>query len=199
MAIDIYDTRAMLAAMQQEAPTNQFIIDTLFTRVETFDTEYVDIDIVKGDEKLAPFVAPIVEGRVVKESGFKTNTYKPAYVKPKYITNAADIIRDRLAGESAYATSSASNRAAVRLAKQLKEGTNKITRREEWMAAQAITEGTVTVQGDGIDMVIDFGLSASHKITLSGADLWSDATNSNPIMDISGYKANISELIHAVP
>jgi len=192
MAVDIYETRAMLKAVRTEAATNMFLLDTLFGTIETFDTEHVDIDIVKGDERLAPFVAPVVEGKLMEEQGFTTRSYKPAYVKPKYITTAAEIVKDRVAGESIYA-GDAPSRAEVRLAKNLADGEGQINRREEWMAAQGLVTGKVTVVGEGMNQVIDFGMDPNHKVTLTGTDLWSDATNSNPFGDFSAWADLISE------
>ena len=192
MAVDIYETRAMLRALRTEADTGRFILDTLFTNVETFDTEHVDIDIVKGDERLAPFVAPVVEGKLMEDQGFTTRSYKPAYVKPKYITTAAEIVRDRVAGEDIY-SGDAPNRAEVRLAKQLADGENQVTRREEWMASQGLVSGKVSVVGDGMNMEIDFGMNPNHLITLTGTDLWSDAATSKPLSDLSDWADMISE------
>lgn len=192
MAINIYETRTMLSAMRQEAPTNMFILDTLFGTIETFDTEHVDIDIVKGDERLAPFVSPRVEGKLMSEQGFSTRSYKPGYVKPKYITSAADLVKDRTAGENIYA-GDAPSRAATRLAKNLADGENQIARREEWMAAQGLLTGTVDVVGEGVNYQIDFGMDPNHKVTLSGTDLWSDATNSDPLGDLSDWSTLIAD------
>lgn len=192
MSINIYETRTMLQAMRQEAPTNMFLLDILFGTVETFDTEHVDIDIVKGDERLAPFVSPRVEGKLMEEQGFSTRSYKPGYVKPKYITQAADLIKDRNAGDNIY-DGDAPNRAATRLAKQLTDGEAQIARREEWMAAQGLTTGKVDVVGDGVNYQIDFGMDPDHIVTLSGTDLWSDETNSDPLGDIADWSVLIAD------
>ena len=192
MSISIYETRTMLRAMRQEASTNMFLLDMLFGTIETFDTEHVDIDIVKGDERLAPFVSPRIEGKLMEEQGFATRSYKPGYVKPKYITEAADLIKDRTAGDTIY-DPDAPGRDEVRLAKQLSDGENQIARREEWMAAQGLVTGKVDVKGEGINYQIDFGMQASHKVTLSGNSLWSDVTNSYPIEDVSKWCDLVSE------
>lgn len=44
------------------------------------------------------------------------------------------------------------------------------TRREEWMAVQAIVTGTIPIVGEGVNEVIDFGFT--NKITLSGENKW---------------------------
>jgi len=191
MAVDIYTTRAMLAAMRQEAPTNMFLIDTLFRRIETFSSETVDIDIIKGDERLAPFVSPRVKGKVMAEQGFSTMSYKPPYVKPNYVIEAADILKDRVAGENMY-QGDAPSRAATRLAKNLADGEKHIARREEWMAAQGLTTGKVDVVGEGMNYQIDFGMNPNHLVTLSGTSQWTDAA-SDPLKNISDWGTSIAD------
>ncbi|WP_297525133.1 major capsid protein [Sulfurovum sp.] len=193
MAVDIFTPRTMIRALNQENVANTFLLDLLFTNVEVSDTKYVDIDIVKGDERLAPFVAPIVEGELVEDQGYKTNTYEPPYIKPKFMTSAAQLLNERNPGTSIYGGESPAQRAALKLTKEIQDGEKMIRRREEWMAAQAITTGTITVSGKGVERVIDFGMAASHKVTLSGTDLWSDTTNSDPISDIKEWGRLVSD------
>ncbi len=195
MAIDIFTPRTMLKALTTHTEVNLFLLATLFNTIETSDTENVDIDIVKGDQRLAPFVAPIVEGKLVEDQGFKTNTYKPPYIKPKFVTKATQFLKERSVGASIYGGDTPAQRAANRLAKEIVDGQNQITRREEWMAAQALTTGTITVQGDGLDYVIDFGMAADHKITLLTTDRWTQDGDgeSDPIADLKAWSKLIQE------
>ena len=182
---DIFDTRTMLRAMEQSFEPSTFLLSTLFDRVEVSPSEYVDIDIVKRGRKLAPFVSPVVEGKTVRDEGYTTRTYRPPYLKPKKPTTAQQLL-DRLPGEDPYSGRSASSRAAEKLLLDLMELDDTITRREEWMAAQALQTGTVKCTGEGIDELIDFGLDPSHKVTLSGSDRWIDAA-STPLADIGEW------------
>ena len=186
-----YETATLVAPMRQEAPTNMFLIDTLFATIETFDTATVDIDIVKGDERLAPLVSPKIEGKVMEELGFKTNSYKPAYVKPLMIIEPERLINFRRAGENPY-DGIASDRELAWLAKQTTDGENQIYRREEWMASQGLFNGVVNVVGEGINQVIDFGMDASHKVTLGAGDRW-DEPNSDPLQDLADWATMIAD------
>lgn len=187
MAIDIFKTRAMVSALRQDKPVGRFLLDTLFGKVETSESEYVDIDIVKGKRKMSPFVAPRVEGKVIESKGFTTNSYKPAYIKQKFVTEAAAILENRSAGEALYEAKSPEERAAEKLAEELVDHENMVSRREEWMAAQMLTSGTVNVVGEGINQVIDFGVDATHKITLSGTALWTDAASA-PLANLATWQ-----------
>jgi len=183
---DIFETRTMIEALRQDHTTQTFLLDLLFSRSEPVDTETVDIDIVKGDERLAPFVAPVIEGKVMQSHATQTRTYKPAYVKPKWATSASEIIAKRADGAAPYGGPSPEERAMLKLAEEIAAAENTIRRREEWMAAQALATGVIPVKGEGVDYVIDMGMSSTHKIALSGTALWSDA-GSDPLGDIVGW------------
>lgn len=184
MPIDIYSTRAMVAAMRQEKKTGNWFLDTFFPKVDPIISETVDIDIIKGKRRMAPFQSPIVEGVVVAQNGFTTNSYKPAYVKPKGILTAQNVIKNRVAGESAYSLKSPEEREAMLLAEQLNDFEDMIIRREVWMGAQQLANGYVDVVGEGVNYRIDLLMDSDHKITLSGTDMWTDA-GSNPKEDIA--------------
>lgn len=191
MAIDIFGTRAMAAAMRQDKPAGTFLLDTFFTKVETSEAETVDIDIVKGKRRLAPFQTPRIEGKLVEKRGFTTNSYKPAYIKPKKILEASDIVNSRSSGESAYSMQTAEERAQTKLAEELMDLEDMVTRREEWMAAQQLVNGYVDVVGDGVNYRIDLSMDATHKITAGTA--WSDVSNATPTVDVGAAVRLISK------
>jgi len=186
--ISIYQPRRMLRALEQAAPATSFLLDTFFSRVvDVSDTEVIDIDIVdKTGRKMAPFVSPRLEGKVIKDRGFKTRSYKPPYLKPKTITHAGDLLT-RSPGYSIYdPADSLEMRASRKLATEMLDLRDSITRRMEWMAAQLMETGAMDIKGDGIDDVIDFGMKDTHKLTLSGTALWSNDA-SDPDMDIENW------------
>lgn len=192
MAISIFASRAMAAAMRQDKKTGSFILDLLFSKVDPVIGETVDIDIIKGKRRMAPFQSPRVEGKLVEKLGFTTNSYKPAYIKPKKVLEAADIVNNRTAGESVYSLQSPDERAKIMLATELNDLEDMIIRREEWMAAQQLVNGYVDVVGDGVNYRIDLLMDADHKITLTGTNIWTDAL-SNPDSDLSDAAGLISK------
>lgn len=177
----------MLRAMEQMHFPTLFLRDRFFREITRSLTEYVDIDVVKGKQKLAPFVSPLLEGKLVERLGFTTNTLQPPYIKPKMVTTAQDLL-SRMAGEPLYSDITPEQRASAQLAKDLAYLAEQIDRREEWMCAQILSTGKVTCTGEGINIVVDFGLAGTHNITLTGNDLWSDTTNSNPLKDLRAWK-----------
>jgi len=176
--INIFDTRTMLKAMEQMKPPRTFLRDTFFPSVRTFDTKKVDIDLRKGKRKMAPFVSPRVGGKTVERQGYRTDTYEPCLVAPDMITTADDLFK-RLPGENLYGGKSPEERAAEQLGIDLVELDDMITRREEWMCAQALLSGVINMVGEGINETINFGLTneilaAERRWTAEGSDPLAD-------------------------
>lgn len=51
--INIYEPRYLAEAVRTAPPIRTFLRDRFFSNVKTFSTERVDIDIVKGNRKMA--------------------------------------------------------------------------------------------------------------------------------------------------
>lgn len=193
MSLDLFETRKMLAALEQRKPPRSFLLDKFFSASETFDSEHVDIDIWKGKRRLAPFVSPTKEGKVIERIGYKTNSYKPPYIKPKMVTTAADILK-RPMGTHIYGSNmSPMQKAAQQLGKDLGTMDDMILRREEWMAASVLTSGQVRCIGEGIDETVNFMMEASHLPVLAGTALWSDHTNAKPLDNLRAWKRMIAK------
>ena len=190
MSISMFDSRVMLAALEQRTPPTLFLRDTFFRNTKTFDTDTVDIDIVQGKRRVAAYQSPLDEGKIVTRDGFSTFTYKPPYLKPKMVTTAADLLK-RSASETVYTAMSP----AARMAKQISDDTNNlddmISRAEEVQCAQAIFTGTVTLR-DAAN-ALTFPMKASHQVTLSGSNLWTDTANSNPLAKLREFKRLIQQ------
>lgn len=191
MAVDIFEPRTLLEAVEQMLPPRSFLLDTFFASVDQAMTKTVDIDIIKGTRKMAPFVSPRMAGKLVVDQGFTTNTFTPPYLKPKKVTVAGQLFT-RAPGEVLYMGKTPQQRAAEKLGKDLAELDELCIRREEWMAAQALLTGQIPVKGEGVDVVINFQMAATHKVTLTGAALWTDGT-SDPIAKLREWSQLIAK------
>jgi len=192
MSIDIFDTRTMLPALEKMHKPKTFLLRTFFPNSDTADGKEVDIDIYKGKRKLAPFVRPTDEGKKIDNTGFTTNKFAPPYVKPKKETTAAELLK-RSPGEILYSGGKTpQQRAQEKLGKDMLELTDMIIRRKEWMAAQALNAGKISVVGEGINAEIDFLRAADHTVTLTGDDLFTSA-NSQPLEILRQKKRKIGK------
>lgn len=167
--VDLYTPRTLAEVVKTTPPVRTFLRDRFFTNVKTFPTKRVDIDIVKGNRKMAAFIHPMVGGEIVQAEGYETKSYAPPLINPATISTA-DQLLERLPGEDMYSDKTPADRAAEKLIDEYNQLNDMTTRREEWMAAQVLTTGQLKVKGKGVDEVIDFGLT--NKITLANTKKW---------------------------
>ena len=167
--IDIYQPRYLAEVVRSAPPVHTFLRDTFFTNVKTFTTEEVDIDIVKGDREMAAFVHPKLGAETMAEEGYETKSYKPPMVNPDIVTTAESYMH-RAPGETIYSERTPARRAAEQLVREYRRLDDSISRREEWMCAQALTTGAIQIVGKGVNEEIDFGFT--NKVVLTGAEQW---------------------------
>lgn len=194
MAIDLYSTRSMMRQLETLFPPQSFLRDNFFPETNIATEEAIDIDIVKGKRKMAPFVHPSHTGKIDRREGYTTKTLKPAYVKVIRPSEAADFIK-RWAGETIYQTKSREQKMAELMAKDLFEMNEQLTRREEWMCAQQLTTGTIPVVGEGVNVTIDLGLGATHDLVNTNLidNGWATASSCKPLDDIDAWQLVISK------
>lgn len=178
MTISMFETRVMLPMVNNEKRASSFLRDRYFGNIVRSDSKKVDIDIVDGKRKVAPFVHPNIGGKAVSHEGFTTNTFETPEVSPLMITTAEDLL-NRAAGESIYGMRSPNERAAEQLGRDLAELDKMITRREEMMCSEALFAGQVTVSGEGYDdTTIQYwpsDTSLQPKTTLTSPNRWGDS------------------------
>lgn len=195
MTINLSEPRTMLTFVKRMSSHKTYLRDTFFKNIETSPNQVVDVDFKKGNRKLAPFVHEKIGGKVVENSGYQTETFRPPLVAPNKVTTAFDLEK-RSPGEGIYTSKTPQERGAEKLVEDLAELEEMIARREEFMCGQALFTGKIDIVGEGVDRVIDFGFT--NKETLSGTDAWTDS-NSNPIADIKRWKRQVQKTGHVNP
>lgn len=184
MAIELYDTMTLLGVLDRQQPDPLFFLQ-FFPDEITFTTEKIMWDEISEDRYvLAPFVAPHVEGRVMDRGGFDTRSFKPAYVKPKHDIDVNQQFKRR-AGES-LATGSLTPQARYNatIAENFRLEREMIERRINWMAAKAMIEGAVVVEGEDYPRVtVDFQRDGDLSEVLTGTARWGQSA-ANPLGDL---------------
>ena len=168
-AIDIYQPRYMAEVVRQTPPIPTYFRDTFFNRVITFPTERVDMDLMKGDRKILPYVHPDAGGRAVKMDGFQTKSYAAPLVSGYIVTTAAQMMT-RLPGEDLYSGMTPAERAARKLMEEYATLNDACTRREEYMCVEAVKTGLIHVEGPGVKEDIDFDFT--NTVSLTGDEQW---------------------------
>jgi hypothetical protein len=185
--VNIYTPRSMGAEYDRNMPVTTFLRDTFFPGVITYPTENVDVDFRKGAYLVAPFVAKSVAGINMERHGYETKSYTPPRIAPQRpITK--EMLETRLPGENLHTSISPSDRQDYLLNEAMQEMDNSITRREELMCSQLLTNGIINVRGYSDDNLSDYideniNYQFSQKTDLGGSDVW-DNDASDKIGDI---------------
>lgn len=177
----IYDTTTLLGVIRDNdmmMPPSNYWLSLAFPTTVQFTDEYIDFSMLSETRKIAPLVVPTAQGVPIYSAAERHTRVKAAYVKPKDPVTASRVIR-RVAGlgelNSGPAMTPGQRYNAI-VADILRQHRNAIERRWEWLAAQAVIYGTVTLEDERYPRtVIDFDRHADHDVTLGSGARWGDS------------------------
>lgn len=193
-----YDLVTLIDVLKVQKRPMTFWLEKAFPNQINSTDDKIAFDRVNEDyRRLAPFVAPNVKGKVMAEEGYDTISFKPAYVKPKHVIDPDDVIVRR-PGEAIGGSLTPQQRRDAKVAEILDRHKSMHVMTQEWMAARAIIDASVTIVGDGYPAVtVDFRRDPSLSIALAGGARWSQGT-ATPLADIYNARAKCNELCGAV-
>lgn len=169
----IHDTTTLVRVVRDLKRPSKFLLDKFFAGVIEYDTEEVSIDVEINRRRMAPFVSPLVQGKVVQGQGYRTDTFKPPYIKDKRALDVKRPVR-RSIGERIGGELTPAEREQANIAFEIADQIDMVDRRMEWMAASALSSGSITVTGEGFPTnTIAFGRAAGLTVALSSAARWS--------------------------
>jgi hypothetical protein len=173
--MDLFSTNALTMAINSLVAVPSHLLDTYFPYVQTETSEEIHFDLIDKTRRLAPFVSPVVAGRVVDAQGFTTKTFKPAYLKPKTPFDPSRPLK-RIPGEQIGGMLSPEQRIVYLVGQTLADHQDQVRRRKEVMASQALRLGQITVSGDNYPtVVVNFGRHASLTVALTSGNKWGDS------------------------
>lgn len=202
IALTTYNTNDLVGVVRSLPKANSFWRDLCFGSTKNFETQEISFDKVGGHRRMAPFVAPNVQGRPVKSRGYTTESFSPAYIKPKTPVEPDRVLK-RQPGEMFQGSLTPDQRRKAIIVDILREHREMIEKRWEWMACEAVVKGSVTVAGEDYPSVtVDFGRHNDQTVTLSGTELWTHA-DSVPLENIEDWNQQMlllstSPLLHLV-
>lgn len=187
MAIGLYGTQELILVQQRLPNLPDGFWRNQYTRVITSDREDIMFELADQDDRvLAPFVAPNVQGRIMRPQGYYARQFRPAYVKPKHIVLPQQAIARRM-GEPILGGLSLQARFNAATAANLQSEREMIERRIDWMGAMALIYGMVTVVGDDYPArTVDFLRDPRLTVTLTGTARWDQGTTTpDPMGDLA--------------
>lgn len=192
--MDLYSTNALLGTIRSLKRPKPWLLETFFPLVQTEESEEIHFDVEIGKRRVAPFVAPTSQGKIVDRLGFQTNTFQPAYIKPKTSVRPTQALKRAMGESLGGGQFTAAQRKAAIVASILFDHADQITRRLNLMAAEALVAARVTVKGEGYGTkIVQFPRDNNLKITLTGSDRWSQP-DSDPISDIEDAIEKVHEI-----
>lgn len=198
MAGTVYGTSTLIEVSRFVKTITPFWL-SFFPRQINFETEEIFFDKVDQDyRRLAPLVVPNVQGQIMGMGGYSSLSFKPAYVKPKHAVDPNMLI-ERRAGEALGTGSlSLSQRRDAAIAEIMRLHDALLTNRNEWLAARALIDGSVTLSGDNYPTTtVNFQRHSSLTYTLLSGARWSQGT-ATPITDIMNARINANSRSGAV-
>lgn len=188
----LYSTGALRRVVENLDEPRLFLLSMFFTLIQEEETEEIHFDVDQSKPRITPFVSPKRPGRVVEKTGYRTDTFKPAYAKDKREFDPSAPLK-RVMGERIGGSLSPMERRAIRLRQEIADQLEMLSRREEVMASEVLRTGKVTVKGDGYpETVVDFERDPDLTIGLTDSDKW-DAEGVNVINHIEDWATLIQD------
>ncbi len=160
------ERQVMIELFEQKSPNTMFL-SSFFRRdpMWVVDTNEVEMDVVRDNEKISIDVTPFTAGRLNVKKRWTTKKYKPP-MHDEYHSYEGKEFLDRLPGVNPYAPA---NNVAALLGKITDDQASlqkKINRAIEKMASDVFFSGKIVTLSDE---EIDFKMKASHQIDAVGA------------------------------
>ncbi len=174
MATSYFEHEDIAAVITEAKPFMPFFLQFFGMQYITDDRK-IDFDKIPTDKRIAPFVSPRLQGKVIREKGFEVQVYKPGYIKDKAAIDPEHVFARR-AGEPMGKPLTNAQRHAAIVGDQSVSMYERFQRRLEVMAAEFIRNGKYTMKGDELSVEVDFGRRANLTKALAGTRKWGLAT-----------------------
>lgn len=192
-ALPVYGTEELLGAFGVIDNPKRFLLEMFFPTIQTFDGERVAFDKIDRSRRKAPFVSPNIQGKVIKSQGYKALDFQPAYVKPRHVVDMSRPLKRRPGERFLGGQMSPLDRYQRAVLDNLALEDDMISRTEEWMAAQALLSGTVTVVGEDFpSMTVDYLRPSAHTVALTGSARWGQSGVS-PLALLRSWNATVMQ------
>lgn len=197
--VGVFDTTTLLDVLRVQKSPKSFWLEKCFPFQINFETEKIAFDRVNEDyRRLAPFVAPNVQGKVMTREGSDMVAFKPAYVKPKHVVEPNDVLVRQPGENLGTGSLTLQQRRDAIIADLLRRHKEMHAMTREWLAARAIIDGTVTIEGENYPKVtVDFRRDASLTSVLLTTARWSETT-ATPLADLQAMRVASNTLCGAV-
>lgn len=183
-----YETRRLIGITANLRRPSTFILNMFFKRyIGPTGARKIAFDTDSRLRGIALFCAPHVAGKPVRDRGYTTKEFEPAYVKPWMNFDPWKNL-DRMIGEDFNGSMSPAQRQAANLVRGFNDLKQITFTRLEAMACEGVVTGEQVISGDGIptDVTVDYGRKTAFTVTLTSTDRWEESGVS-PVDDVGGW------------
>ena len=184
---NLFKIRVLTAAVNAMKAPGMVIYDRLFRpREHLVPSSLMALDIRAGSEKILKVISPKAPATVTEKTNHKVITMQAPRLAQKRAISASDLDDIRKLGDQ-IRTEALSDR----IRQELEDMNNEVNRTLEFWAAGAI-KGKI-YDADLSTVLVDYALAAdTHDLTLTGTDLWTNAS-SKPVEKLRSFKKTIED------
>lgn len=204
ITVNPFGYQVLTESVNQLKPVPSFVRNLLFKRTEEHATKTVLVDIIKGGEKVAPFVKRGNPAKVMGNLGQKTAQVEPPMIRLKKFLSPDDLFYTRGADAQMFVPGGASGNSAIQQARMKKIGMEQKDLRDvsdrtiEFLCCKGLGGAYSVAQDDGT-FSIDFSMASGNKPTLTSGDKWDAPTTAKPLKNIRQWKLIASKKTGKVP
>ncbi|QZA80241.1 major capsid protein [Deefgea piscis] len=196
--MDIFNTAVLGHVVAALPLPSNFLLSTFFPFEQRETTEEIHFEVEGGRRRMAPFVSPLVAGKVVGDNGRVVNSLKPAYIKDKRRFDPSAPLR-RALGETIGGNYTPEQRIQINLRTSLADQIKMVNRRLEWMAKEVLLYGKVTIVGDNYPAaLVDFQRDPALRVVKGAGTKWTDG-GVNPLDDLQAWALLVLQKSGAYP
>lgn len=187
MGLDLFTPEVMDSVVKVLPPVGSFFKDTFFKNEKNEVSRKIRVDFSKGMRRIAPFGGINKPTKIAEKIGYVSDEFIAPLVKVKDVTTIADLLVREM-GEMVHSGINPDERAIHLLADTMMDFNEQIARREELMCVQAMMDGVIEVEYDGVEQNVDLG--CNNRSTVS--TLWTNA-GATPYKDLQAAALSCSK------
>lgn len=192
--MDFYSTSVMREVRSTFGRKENWLIDMYFKKKSTVSDENIILEMKKGQNKAAPFISDVENGRPIREKGRVSNVIIAPSIGVETPLTAKDIFK-RPVGAAQQGGPTLADRYGKRVAEILADQENALINKEELIIAQFLTTGKVVSLEGEHPVEIDYQMPTIE--TLTAGNKWGEA-NVDIFASIRKYVDNAEKLSGAI-
>lgn len=172
-----YEMRDLLQVVEYNSQVDMFLRNMIMggQAGETHATTTIEVDVVRGGQRVAAYVSRRADPERVQKDGYNTYIHVMPYTYQEMVITPEDV-ETRTPGTTIYASGSPSSRLDYLMGRWMRQLDDRVARLEELQIAQVLTSGIQTISGNGVDYTVNYQRTAGNEVTLLAGDRWSEAS-----------------------